>query len=146
MTRKTTKITDAKWNFSKFPCRATNSPMEILLSRHKCLSLPCRIVTIGFMAGHIKREAYFAILLRVKLGHFRKMVYWSVVRICLYLACIRMQTRNTYRWGLFSFFHKPTESKPSHREKGVIKPHFSFLCSLQTLYYLTALFGLKVRK
>ena len=45
----------------------------------------------------IFREAYFAILLRVKLGHFRKMVYWSVVRICLYLACIRIQRRDTYR-------------------------------------------------
>ena len=82
----------------------------------------------------IFREAYFAILLRVKLGHFRKMVYWSVVRICLYLACIRIQRRDTYRWGLFSFFHKPTESKPSHRGRRSNKASLFFLCSLTSNY------------
>ena len=53
--------------------------------------------------------------------------------------------RDTYRWGLFSFFHKPTESKPSHRGRRSNKASLFFLCS-PNIRLLTARFGLKVRK
>ena len=75
----------------------------------------------------IFREAYFAILpICVKLGHFRKMVYWSVVRICLYLACIRI--KDEIRTGeAYSPFSINQRSPSRHTEgEGAIKPHFSF--------------------
>lgn len=95
---------------------------------------------VNFTASYCRNRLYCRtylekrispIFLRVKLGHFRKMVYWSVVRICLYLACIRIQRRDTYRWGLFSFFHKPTESKPSHLGVRKNKASLFFLCPLK---------------
>ena len=123
----------AKQKISKYSYQTSNSSIEILQSQQIWLSLPSHIAEIGSIDGHIQRSVF---------RHTPPCETWTLSQNGLLecsenmplLACNRMQRRDTYRWGLFSFFHKPTESKPSHRGKRSNKASLFFLCSLTSNY------------